>query len=94
MHDDGTYAIGKTSEAVDDPIYGKTYLPRKFKIGIAADFDNSVDVYTQDVGIIAVTENGAIVGYEILAGGGLGYTHRKPETYARAATPIAFVSEG
>ncbi len=93
VHDDGTYEIGKTSDAVDDPIYGKTYLPRKFKIGIAADFDNSVDVYTQDVGIIAVTENGAIAGYEILAGGGLGYTHRKPETYARAATPIAFVSE-
>ena len=93
VHDDGTYEIGKLSETVEDPIYGTTYLPRKFKIGIAADFDNSVDVYTQDVGIIAVTENGAIIGYEVLAGGGLGYTHRKPETYARMGTAIAFVSE-
>lgn len=93
VHEDGTYEIGKMSEPVEEPIYGKTYLPRKFKIGIAADFDNSVDVYTQDIGIIAVTENGAITGYEVLVGGGLGYTHRKPETYARAGTPIAFVSE-
>ena len=93
VHEDGTYEIGKLSPDVEDPIYGKTYLPRKFKIGIAADFDNSVDVYTQDVGIIAVTENGSIVGYEVLVGGGLGYTHRKPETYARAATPLAFVNE-
>ncbi|NUM53007.1 MAG: NADPH-dependent assimilatory sulfite reductase hemoprotein subunit [Candidatus Hydrogenedentes bacterium] len=92
-HEDGTYEIAAPKETVEDPIYGKTYLPRKFKIGLAADFDNSVDVYTQDVGIIAVTKDGAIVGYEVLAGGGLGYTHRKPETYARMATAIAFVNE-
>lgn len=91
--EDGTYEIAAPTETVEDPIYGKTYLPRKFKIGIATDFDNSIDVYTQDVGIIAVTENGAIIGYDVLVGGGLGYTHRKPETYARAGTPIAFVSE-
>jgi len=93
VKEDGTFEIGTISEPVEDPIYGTVYLPRKFKIGIAADFDNSVDVYTQDIGVIAVTENGAIVGYEVLAGGGLGYTHRKPETYARAATPLAFVGE-
>ncbi|MDZ4859008.1 MAG: NADPH-dependent assimilatory sulfite reductase hemoprotein subunit [Candidatus Hydrogenedentes bacterium] len=91
-HEDGTYEIGKVSETVEDPIYGQVYLPRKFKIGFAADFDNSIDVYTQDIGVIAVTENGVIVGYELLVGGGLGYTHRKPETYARLGTPLAFVS--
>lgn len=79
-------------EAKEEPIYGKTYLPRKFKIAIATDFDNSTDVYTNDVGIIAVTEDGKIGGYEILVGGGLGYTHRKEFTYPRLGTPIAFVS--
>ncbi|MCC6153026.1 MAG: NADPH-dependent assimilatory sulfite reductase hemoprotein subunit, partial [Candidatus Hydrogenedentes bacterium] len=93
VREDGTYEIGKLSADVEDPIYGKTYLPRKFKIGLAADFDNSVDVYTQDIGVIAITENGSIIGYEMLVGGGLGYTHRKAGTYARAATHLAFVNE-
>jgi sulfite reductase (ferredoxin) len=86
-----TYESHEPSKPVNEPIYGTQYLPRKFKIGIGTDFDNSVDVYANDVGILAVTEAGRIVGYEILAGGGLGYTHRKPETYARAATHLAFV---
>lgn len=95
VNDDGTVILASNGnvKAVEEPLYGTTYLPRKFKIGLATDFDNSVDVYTQDIGVIAVTENGVIVGYEILVGGGLGYSHRKPATYARAATPIAFVSE-
>ena len=95
FNDDGTVSIAPNGNAkpVDEPLYGPTYLPRKFKMGIASDFDNSVDVYTQDIGIIAVTEGGAIVGYEVLVGGGLGYSHRKPKTYARAATPLAFVEE-
>ncbi len=92
---DGTVSISLNGNVkpVDEPLYGPTYLPRKFKIGIATDFDNSVDVYTQDVGVIAATENGAIVGFEVLVGGGLGYSHRKPKTYARAGTPLAFVDE-
>ncbi|GMU93040.1 MAG: putative sulfite reductase [ferredoxin] [Candidatus Hydrogenedentota bacterium] len=93
LHEDGTYTIEPLSEPVDDPIYGTTYLPRKFKIGLAVDFDNSIDVYTQDLGVLGVTQNGRIVGYEVLAGGGLGYTHRKPETYARLGSHLAFVSE-
>ncbi|GMW02853.1 MAG: putative sulfite reductase [ferredoxin] [Candidatus Hydrogenedentota bacterium] len=94
VNSDGTVTFKDRgpAEAEPDPIYGKTYLPRKFKIGLATDFDNSVDVYTQDVGIIAVTEHGRIVGYEILAGGGLGYTHRKAGTYPRLGTHLAFVS--
>lgn len=87
-----TYAADYKSPVEEDPIYGKLYLPRKFKIGIATDFDNSIDVYTQDAGVIVVTENGKAVGYEILAGGGLGFTHKKEETYARAGSHLAFVS--
>jgi sulfite reductase beta subunit-like hemoprotein len=95
FNDDGTVSIALNGNVmpVDEPLYGPTYLPRKFKMGIASDFDNSVDAYTQDIGFIAATENGAIVGYEVLVGGGLGYSHRKPKTYARAATPLAFVKE-
>jgi sulfite reductase beta subunit-like hemoprotein len=78
-------------EEVEDPLYLKQYLPRKFKIGIGTDFDNSVDLYTNDLGIMAVTENGVIVGYEILAGGGLGFSHTLERTYPRAASHLAFV---
>lgn len=80
-------------EIKEDPIYGKSYLPRKFKIGICTSFDNSVDVFTNDAGIIAVIDDGALLGYEILVGGGLGHTHRKESTYPRLSTPIAFVQE-
>jgi sulfite reductase beta subunit-like hemoprotein len=93
VNPDGTVTIhtSKPDKAPEEPIYGPTYLPRKFKIGIGTDFDNSVDVYTQDIGIIAHTEGGKIVGYEFLVGGGLGYTHRKPKTYARLATPLTYL---
>lgn len=91
---DGTVQYVKDlREEVVDELYGKHYLPRKFKIGVGTDFDNSSDLYTQDIGIMAVTKNGQIAGYEILAGGGLGYAHTKKNTYARAGSPIAFVPE-
>jgi sulfite reductase (ferredoxin) len=94
VNEDGTVLFGDgLREETQDDLYGKQYLPRKFKIGVGTDFDNSSDVYTQDVGIIAVTETGKIVGYEILAGGGLGYSHTKKNTYPRAASHVAFVSE-
>ena len=99
IRSDGTVVFKSRSEPVHDPLYEKQYLPRKFKIGIAADFDNSVDVYTQDVGILAVTlpqyggdGSGRIVGYEILIGGGLGFSHTKENTYPRLGTPLYFVS--
>jgi sulfite reductase beta subunit-like hemoprotein len=90
---DGTvlYPDDMPAKAPDEPLYGKQYLPRKFKIGIGADFDNSCDMYTQDIGIMAITKEGVIQGYEILVGGGLGFSHTKAETYPRAATAIAFV---
>lgn len=94
VHPDGRVEFAsKPDTQPEDPLYGKTYLPRKFKIGIATDFDNSVDIYTQDIGILAITEDGAVTGYDILVGGGLGYTHRKPETYARLGTPVVNVPE-
>lgn len=99
IQQDGTVVFKSRSEPVPDPLYHSQYLPRKFKIGIATDFDNSVDVYTQDVGILAVTlpqhggdGSGRIVGYEILIGGGLGFSHTKENTYPRLGTPLYFVS--
>jgi len=90
--DDGKIEFVKDlREEVEVPLYKKHYLPRKFKIGIGTDFDNSVDLYTQDIGIMAVTEDGKIVGYEVLAGGGLGYSHTLDKTYPRAGSHLAFV---
>ncbi len=92
INTDGTYSYAENlREEVADPLYGTLYLPRKFKIGIGTDFDNSVDLYTNDLGIMAVTENGKIIGYEILAGGGLGFSHTMERTYPRAASHVAFV---
>ncbi|MGI6460577.1 MAG: NADPH-dependent assimilatory sulfite reductase hemoprotein subunit [Candidatus Hydrogenedentales bacterium] len=92
---DGTVDFLKeeAAEGEEDPLYGDRYLPRKFKIALALDFDNSVDVYGNDIAIIAVTEGGRLAGYEIAVGGGLGFTHRREATYPRLATPLAFVQE-
>jgi len=78
---------GKTETPLtsDEPIYGKQYLPRKFKVAIAHPLDNSVDVLTNDVGFVPVV-NGAIAEeYDFYAGGGLGTTHGQPETKALLA---------
>jgi sulfite reductase (ferredoxin) len=76
---------------LDDPIYGKTYLPRKFKMGVAAPGDNCIDVYTQDVAFVPVARGDELAGYVVLVGGGMGMTHGKSTTYPRTATPFAFV---
>jgi sulfite reductase (ferredoxin) len=75
----------------EDALYGATYLPRKFKIGIGVPEDNSVDVLTNDLGIVALFEGGVLQGYNFALGGGLGMTHNKPATYPRLATFIAFI---
>ncbi|HEX3498432.1 MAG TPA: NADPH-dependent assimilatory sulfite reductase hemoprotein subunit [Stellaceae bacterium] len=76
----------------EDALYGTTYLPRKFKIGLAIPEDNSVDVLTNDLGIVALFEDGVLQGYNFALGGGLGMTHNKPKTFPRLATPVAFVA--
>jgi sulfite reductase (ferredoxin) len=80
----------KVAGPEEEPIYGPTYLPRKFKIGIAFPPDNCIDVYTQDIGLAALVENGRLSGFTVLVGGGLGMTHNKPNTYPRAASPLCF----
>lgn len=79
---------------VAEPLYGATYLPRKFKIGLAAPDDNAIDVLTNDIGIIALSEDSDIPErYLVCVGGGLGMTHNKPATYPRLATPLLTVGD-
>jgi len=75
-----------------EPIYGRTYLPRKFKIGIAVPPYNDVDVYSQDIGLIAILDGNRIAGFNIVAGGGMGTTHQDAATYARLADSFGFVA--
>ena len=74
----------------DEPIYGPTYLPRKFKIAFAVPPTNDVDVFANDLGFIAIVENGALVGFNVAIGGGLGVTHGDAATYPRLADVIGF----
>lgn len=74
-----------------DPLYQDRYLPRKFKIGIAIPPNNDVDVFTNDIGLVAIIENNELTGFNIAAGGGLSSTHGNPNTYARLATLLGFV---
>jgi sulfite reductase (ferredoxin) len=76
----------------DEPIYGKQYLPRKFKIAIAIPPRNDVDVYSNDLGFIAHVENGRVRGYTVVAGGGFGMTHGKQETHPALALPLGYVT--
>ncbi len=75
----------------EETLYGATYLPRKFKIGVALPDDNSVDVLSNDLGVIAHFDGDRLEGYSIAVGGGLGMTHNNPRTFPRLATPICFV---
>ena len=75
-----------------EPIYGDRYLPRKFKIAVAVPPYNDVDVFSQDLGFIAIQEAGKLTGYNVVAGGGFGSTFGMPETYPRLADVIGFCS--
>lgn len=77
---------------VDEPVYGRTYLPRKFKIGVAVPPDNDVDVYSQDLGFIAVLEGSRITGYHVVVGGGMGVTHGDLGTWPRVADGLGVCS--
>lgn len=76
-----------------EPQYGATYLPRKFKIVITVPPYNDVDVYAHDVGLIAIVENNEVIGYNVLAGGGMGSTHNNVKTYPRTGSMMGFVSK-
>jgi sulfite reductase (NADPH) hemoprotein beta-component len=73
-----------------DPLYGKTYLPRKFKIAFVIPPVNDLDVYTNCLGFIAVVENDKLIGYNLAVGGGMGRSHGNEATYARLADVIGF----
>ncbi|MEO8377266.1 MAG: NADPH-dependent assimilatory sulfite reductase hemoprotein subunit, partial [Candidatus Sumerlaeota bacterium] len=76
----------------NEDLYGDTYMPRKFKIGITIPEDNCVDIFSHDLGIVALLKNGLVKGYNILAGGGLGASHGNKETYPRLSEPICHVT--
>lgn len=85
---------GTVFEDSPEPIYGTHYMPRKFKCCVTVPGDNSVDIYTHDLSLVVITnKKGELQGFNILAGGGLGRTHRKEETFARIADEIGFVAK-
>src|SRR5579863_2593810 len=84
--------VADNFQPVEEPIYGATYLPRKFKTGIALPEDNCIDIYTQDLGFLAIVEQNHIVGYNVLVGGGMGMTPSAKKTFPALAQPMAFVT--
>jgi len=74
-----------------EPIYGKFYMPRKFKMAIGYTFDNCVDLYANDLGLIAVTNGDEIVGYNVIAGGGMGMTPSAKKTFPAVARRLCYV---
>ena len=77
-----------------EPIYGTYYMPRKFKVCVTVPGDNSVDLYSQDLSLVVITnDQKELEGFDVFAGGGLGRTHNKEETFARLADPICYVAK-
>ena len=91
---DGSGTDTKVAEFLptEEPIYGKHYLPRKFKMGIALPEDNCVDIMTYDLGLLAIVENGQIAGYNVFIGGGQGVTPANKKTYPAVAQKFCFVT--
>ena len=84
---------GVFSGDANEPLYGGTYLPRKFKVAVTVPGDNSVDLLTQDIGLVAFADaNGELRGCNVYVGGGMGRTHNKEETFARTADPLGYVA--
>ena len=77
-----------------EPIYGEHFLPRKFKICVTVPGDNSVDVYTHDISLVVMTnKKGELQGFNVMAGGGLGRTHNKEETFARICDELGYIDK-
>ncbi|HVW18281.1 MAG TPA: NADPH-dependent assimilatory sulfite reductase hemoprotein subunit [Solirubrobacteraceae bacterium] len=82
----------RPAKGPEEPFYGRTYMPRKFKIGFAIPPSNDIDVYSQDLGFIAIAgEDGRLEGFDVAIGGGLGRTDQAPKTYPRLADVIGYV---
>jgi sulfite reductase (NADPH) hemoprotein beta-component len=91
---DGEKRISSQADDPDDPeepLYGPTYLPRKFKIGFAIPPLNDIDVYTQDVGLIAIADGETLTGFNLTVGGGMGRTDRTPHTFPRLGDLAGYV---
>ncbi|BEV36329.1 NADPH-dependent assimilatory sulfite reductase hemoprotein subunit [Synechococcus sp. M16CYN] len=87
------FESGVYSGNASEPLYGNTYLPRKFKVAVTVPGDNSVDLLTQDIGLVAFTApSGELRGCNVYVGGGMGRTHKKDETFARIADPLGYVT--
>ncbi len=82
----------QTATPETEPIYGETYLPRKYKVGVTVQGDNQIDIYSYDAGLIGVLENDQLIGWNVVAGGGLGMSHGRPNTFAQIAENIGFVA--
>ncbi|HBZ08307.1 MAG TPA: assimilatory sulfite reductase (NADPH) hemoprotein subunit [Bacillus bacterium] len=83
-------ASDSQSDKETEPIYGPVYLPRKFKIGVAVPPSNDVDVFSQDLGFIAILQDGQLQGFNVVAGGGMGMTHGDTSTYPQLGRVIGF----
>lgn len=88
---DRRQVVTHPQEAEPDPIYGKAYLPRKFKVGIALCDDNCTDVYDQDIGLLAVTEGDELLGFNVLVGGGMGTTPSDKRCFPAIGKRLAFI---
>ncbi|VTR99104.1 NADPH-dependent assimilatory sulfite reductase hemoprotein subunit [Tuwongella immobilis] len=88
----GEHVAGGDGAEEFEPIYGKVFLPRKFKIGFSLPNDNCVDIYAQDLGFLAIVEDGKPIGYNVMVGGGFGRTVGKPETFAVLSKGICFAT--
>jgi sulfite reductase (NADPH) hemoprotein beta-component len=75
----------------EEPFYGRQYMPRKFKMGFAIPPSNDIDIYSQDLGFIAVASRGKLKGFNVTVGGGMGRTDRAPETYPRLGDVIGYI---
>jgi len=95
LKDDNDKQTQVAGDAVVDqePLYGPTYLPRKFKITIAIPPHNDTDVYAHDIGLIAIKgSDGRLEGFNVLVGGGMGVTHNNKKTYPRTGSMLGYVS--
>lgn len=82
---------GEKSESTEEPILGSTYLPRKFKTTVTIPPNNEVDVHANDLNFVAIAENGQLIGFNVLVGGGLAMTHGDENTYPRKADDFGFI---